>query len=93
MLTHLEVELDGVHPQDLVADVAEHVACTDHPHPGRQLHELLDLGAPLPLVTQVAVCPELDRPPARLARVRVILLLDLRKGNIIICVNQSINPL
>ena len=81
-MTHLEVELDGVHAQYLVADVAEHVAGADHPHPGRQLHQLLDLGAPLPLVTQVAVCPELDRPPDGLARVRVILLLDLRKDNI-----------
>ena len=84
-MTHLEVELDGVHPQDLVADVAEHVAGADNPHPGRQLHQLLDLGAPLPLVTQVAVCPELDRPPAWLARVRVILLLDLLNVNIFIC--------
>ena len=78
---HLEVQLYGVHPEDLVADVTEHVAGADHPHPGGQLHQLLDLRAPLALVTQVAVCPKLDRPPARLPRVRVILLLDLRKAN------------
>ena len=81
-MTHLEVELDGVHPEDLVADVAEHVAGADHPQPGGQLHQLLDLGAPLPLVTQVAVCPELDRPSTRLARVGVILSLDLKKGKV-----------
>ena len=79
--THLEVQLYGVHPEDLVSDVTEHVAGTDHPHPGGELHQLLDLGAPLALVTQVTVGPELDRPPARLPRVWVILLLDLRKGN------------
>ena len=64
-----------------MSDVTEHVAGTDHPHPGGELHQLLDLGAPLALVTQVTVGPELDRPPARLPRVWVILLLDLRKGN------------
>ena len=64
-----------------MADVTEHVAGADHPHPGGQLHQLLDLRAPLALVTQVAVGSELDRPPARLPRVWVILLLDLRKGN------------
>ena len=62
-----------------MADVAEHVAGADHAHPGGQLHQLLDLRPPLPLVTQVAVCPELDGPSARLPRVGVILLLDLRK--------------
>ena len=82
-MTHLEVELYGVHAEDLVADVAEHVTGADHPQPGGQLHQLLDLRAPLPLVTQVAVCPELDRPPARLARVGVILLLDLKRGNLL----------
>ena len=61
-----------------MADVREHVAGADHPHPGRQLHQLPDLLPPLPLVRQVAVRPELDRAPARLPRVRVILLLNLK---------------
>ena len=38
---HLHVELDGVHAEDLVADVGEHVARRDDAQPRGKLHHLL----------------------------------------------------
>ena len=41
---YLHVELDGVHAEDLVADVGEHVAGGDDPEPGGKLHHFLGEG-------------------------------------------------
>ena len=38
---HLHVELDGVHAEDLVPDVGEHVARRDDAQPRGKLHHLL----------------------------------------------------
>lgn len=43
---HLHVELDGVHAQDGVTDVTEHVVAGFHPHESWQLEQLLQLGLP-----------------------------------------------
>ena len=58
---HLHVELDGVHAEDGVADVAEHVAGRHEAQEGGQLGQLLQLGLPAPLVGQVEVRAKLDR--------------------------------
>ena len=42
----LHVELDGVHAQDGLAHVAQHVVGGGHTHEGRQLHQLLELLLP-----------------------------------------------
>lgn len=43
---HLHVELHGVHAQDGVTDVAQHVVAGFHAHESRQLQQLLQLGLP-----------------------------------------------
>ncbi|CAN7996541.1 unnamed protein product, partial [Ixodes pacificus] len=57
---HLHVQLHRVHAQDRVPHVAQHVARRHHASKGRQLGQLLQLGAPLALVGQVHVGAELD---------------------------------
>ena len=61
----LHVQLYRVHAQDLVAHVGQHVARGDDPGPRGQLHQLLQLRAPLCLIRQVAVGPELDHSSRR----------------------------
>ena len=43
---HLHVELHGVHAQDGVTDVTEHVVAGFHTHESWQLQQLLQLGLP-----------------------------------------------
>lgn len=43
---HLHVELHGVHAQDGVTDVTEHVVARFHTHESWQLQQLLQLGLP-----------------------------------------------
>lgn len=76
---HLHVELNGVHAENDVADVAEHVAGRDDPGECRQLHQLLQLRLPLALVRQVDVSAETQHLGARSAgqAVDVALALDV----------------
>lgn len=46
----LHVELHGVHAEDHVTDVGEHVRCRDDAGEGRELLEFVELRSPLPFV-------------------------------------------
>ena len=74
----LEIELDGVHAEYLVADVREHVTSADHSQPAGQLEQLLDLGPPLLLVRQITIGSELDGAAGRLPALGVHLHLNLK---------------
>lgn len=56
---NLHVELDGVHAQDGVSHVAQHVPAGCHAHEGRQLLQLLQLRLPPVQRKQLCSCPHL----------------------------------
>lgn len=57
---HLHVKLHGVHPEDHVTDVGEHVGSGHDADEGWKLLQLVELCSPLPLFGEVDVGAESD---------------------------------